>query len=505
MRTRLLALPALVCGALLVFAAAPAAGAATAPLPRVVETFSALPGGTSALALSPDGQTLYTVQAGGNDLWMLDTDTLAVSNSSCSTCAPLTFDPTSVTTSPDGSTVYIGNHIGDRYFFNQTAADGTDPRFTELAPGRLLHSIVATTDPDFVVSTGGDELLRFDLGGNTVSPITFEQPFSTTPTSVDAAAALPGGGVVVTGSSDAGTSLYVFGAGPAFEPLAELQLSTDSSADASAVAVTTSGSQAIVTAQAEQKAYVVDLTGAAPTLLGAFSTSAAPVAAAYSPADPDTAYVGTVGGGVDVVDPASLSLLGTVRVGTGDVQGLAVASSGDVVYAAGNAPGDKPVMLSASTITTSAALTTVDVDQPVNAVFATAGFDLSVSYAISPALPDDLTLDPATGVVSGTPTEVLPATTYTVSAESADGNDASTAWQLEVDPAAATVTPTPPAGSGAVAVTTPPATTAPAALASTGVSAVGPLVAAGGILLAGAIALAVSLQVRSRARHTRRD
>jgi hypothetical protein len=45
-----------------------------------------------------------------------------------------------------------------------------------------------------------------------------------------------------------------------------------------------------------------------------------------------------------------------------------------------------------------------------------------VSYSVSPALPDGLSLDTATGVISGTPSTITPTATYTVTATNSGGN-----------------------------------------------------------------------------------
>lgn len=47
-------------------------------------------------------------------------------------------------------------------------------------------------------------------------------------------------------------------------------------------------------------------------------------------------------------------------------------------------------------------------------------FTSAVTYSVGPALPAGLTLDPQTGVISGTPTGASPATTYTITATGTD-------------------------------------------------------------------------------------
>jgi len=46
----------------------------------------------------------------------------------------------------------------------------------------------------------------------------------------------------------------------------------------------------------------------------------------------------------------------------------------------------------------------------------------AITYSISPGLPSGLTLDPVTGIISGTPTAILPATIYTVTATNPVGS-----------------------------------------------------------------------------------
>ena len=60
------------------------------------------------------------------------------------------------------------------------------------------------------------------------------------------------------------------------------------------------------------------------------------------------------------------------------------------------------------------------------------GGDAPLVYSLSPSLPAGLTFDPATRVLSGTPTEAAPARTYTYTATDADGDTARLTFTIEV-------------------------------------------------------------------------
>ena len=63
-------------------------------------------------------------------------------------------------------------------------------------------------------------------------------------------------------------------------------------------------------------------------------------------------------------------------------------------------------------------------------------FGGTVSYTISPALPANLSMDPATGVISGTPTATQAATSYTITATGSTSGTATARVSISVPPAA---------------------------------------------------------------------
>jgi hypothetical protein len=78
---------------------------------------------------------------------------------------------------------------------------------------------------------------------------------------------------------------------------------------------------------------------------------------------------------------------------------------------------------------------------PSTHAFRDVRFTGSVSYSIAPALPAGLSLDPTTGVISGTPSERIPETTYTVTAKGPAPQAASARVILSVDRAASDLVP----------------------------------------------------------------
>ena len=64
------------------------------------------------------------------------------------------------------------------------------------------------------------------------------------------------------------------------------------------------------------------------------------------------------------------------------------------------------------------------------------GGDAPLRYGLSPALPDGLSFDEATRVVSGTPAETMAATVYTLTATDADGDAATLTFTITVEPGA---------------------------------------------------------------------
>lgn len=184
---------------------------------------------------------------------------------------------------------------------------------------------------------------------------------------------------------------------------------------------------------------------------GAATPVAAPVApTALTYSSPKTAIVGTAFTLTPTVTgtPTSYAVSPALPAGlvldtaTGGISGTPTTTSPATAYTitASNAAGSTSAILSLR----------VDPAPPSGLVYpgpvvATVGTSIAnvapvvvgtvSGFAVAPALPAGLGLDPATGVISGTPTAALAQTTFTITASNAGGST-SAQWILTVNPAA---------------------------------------------------------------------
>jgi hypothetical protein len=176
-----------------------------------------------------------------------------------------------------------------------------------------------------------------------------------------------------------------------------------------------------------------------------YSISSAEVGSPFGPYAPRVS--GTVTGySVIPALPAGL----TLDPASGVISGTPVAaSSGTYNVTASNAAGAATAAL--TIVIYGPSLATLTYTSPVTATVGAALTPLiptlsghADSFTVFPPLPAGLTLDPVTGIVSGTPTSGRPAFTYSITASSVDGSSVGTALLLTVD--------APPAGTAVAGV-----------------------------------------------------
>jgi hypothetical protein len=432
MRRRVLAL-ALPLAAVVVLAASSPTLAA-APEPRVVAEVDGITGPIIDVALSPDGSTGYVVDQSSR-IAIFDTATNQVTGHSIDFST--SFDtPTEVSLASDGKLI-----VAAGMWIVTLNADGTLADFFGLGSSFDTRALAAVPNGPSAMGTVSATLgapvrvFRMNLGSHVPTDLSFDT--APAPDFLAGIAVGPGTGddndVVVAGASGGVGRVYVFGS--PFDPfpaVPPLTVTLTGTTFATAVALSADGTQALVTAPAESRAFLIDVgTGAIDATI---DTPVPGFAAAFAP-DGATAYVA---GGADlvVIDTASGTIAADVALGTTQAAAVTTSPDGNRLWVGDDVPTGDVRMLSASAVTASSATVSGTAGAPLSAAFTASGFGLPVAYSVSPALPAGLALDPATGAVSGTPTAAQAATAYTVTASATDGDSATTTWTLTVAAAA---------------------------------------------------------------------
>ena len=155
----------------------------------------------------------------------------------------------------------------------------------------------------------------------------------------------------------------------------------------------------------------------------------------------------------------------TLNPATGQITGtpISAVASGTYTITATDAAGGTshadftlevaPGPLTANTSVASTSATQNSAITPFTPV-TVAGGTAPFTYSVSPALPAGLTLDPATGRISGTPTEVLAITTFTLTATDSGSPAQSVSSTFTLGVVAAPVAPTPAPAAVVVRVPT---------------------------------------------------
>ena len=161
---------------------------------------------------------------------------------------------------------------------------------------------------------------------------------------------------------------------------------------------------------------------------------------AITPNSPTSAGGAVTLYGVSPALPAGLSLSTTTGVISGTP--TAVTATASYTVTASNAAGSTTATLTITVedaapaglaYTTGTAVYTVGTPIPANSPISTGG--AVTSYGVSPALPAGLSLSTSTGVISGTPTAVTAAGSYTITASNSTGSTTAT-LTITVNPTA---------------------------------------------------------------------
>jgi LPXTG-motif cell wall-anchored protein len=150
-----------------------------------------------------------------------------------------------------------------------------------------------------------------------------------------------------------------------------------------------------------------------------FATAGKPEGVTFSP-DGSRAYVPMQTGGVAVFDTATATELAPIPTGVGS-RILAFTPDGTLAYVTNNLDGTISVIAFDNTLPTIAGVASTDA--PLDAFFTfTPTITAIPGYTVtSTALPAGLALDPASGIISGTPTAPVGPTVVTLTVTDANG------------------------------------------------------------------------------------
>lgn len=365
----------------------------------------ATPGSAGQLAVSSDGSKLYVPSLTGGVVRVVSTATNAVTGT---LTLPAGVRPWGVAPTADGATLYVSD-------FNNTSGGVPSSVYAlDATTGAVVATIAVGPGPRHVVlSSDGTRLFVANSGSNNASVIT------TATNTVQATVATNGDGPWGAIASASSSTFFVvhFGDGVVSKVV------LDSLAPATQTVTATAG-----TAITPTTAYAPD--GLAGT-----------ASYAIAPALPDGLSLDSATGVVSGTPTTAQAAATYTVTGKGSVAGSATATI-SIAVAGTVTPASQSIAGTAGqAISPTQALTATVAGTP--------------TYSISPVLPTGLALDPATGVVSGTPTTAQAATTHTITATGATFGTATATVSIAVAPA---ITPATQSVSGSAGEAITPTT-----------------------------------------------
>ncbi len=378
------------------------------------------------LDISSDGSRVYVANFGGSTLSVIDTTTLDVVN-----VALAGGGSREVAVSPDGSRVYLPAG-------NSNAVQVVDTTSNTLV-GTWATGLSSTWG--VTTSADGSKLYVAGQGSNDVAVLSTTTGAVLTTITVGSgprvAATLADGSAVVVANSSSNTVSVIATATDTVRETIAVNGSTPWNvipAPSGAAIYTTNYSSSTIS-----KILLASLDPATQTVTATAGQAITPTTA-YTP----DGLVGTVSYAVSPALPSGLTLDATTGVITGTPT-AAQAATTYTVTGTGSTSGSATATVSisvAATVTPASQSVSGVAGQPITATSALtpAGLVGTVSYAVSPGLPDGLALNTATGVVSGTPTAAQVSATYTITATGATSGTATATVSVAVAAAISPVT-----------------------------------------------------------------
>jgi YVTN family beta-propeller protein len=440
-----------VAGALLIAAVGLFVGIGAGPASAANSTIG-VSNGPATVALSPDGTRLYVTNQAANSVSVIDVATHALI-----TTIPVGVQPFGIAVRPDGSEVYVSN-LGSN---TESVIDTTSNTVVaNVGVGQFPYGVVFSNDGTdaFVASQGTNAVWVIDTATRALDTGTPVIPVGQTPFGV--------------ALSPDGANLYVGNQGD--NTVTHIDVATKTVVGAP---IATAGNPFFIAVNpASTRVYVGGLAGNAVTVIDAatdlpVATIAMPAGVRGLAVSPSGRYLFVV---VDaqpllVVDTATNALVTSpvpLPLGNNPI-GMVLSGDGTTAYVVNQSSDNVSVLdVPREPAITSVAPPAASVGSAYSFTVAATGFP-APALALTGALPAGLTFDPATGVISGTPT-AAGVSSFTITASGFG------------DPASATYT-----------------LTVAAALAATGVDA-STGIASGSLLLVVGVALVVAAGVRRR-------
>jgi YVTN family beta-propeller protein len=378
-------------------------------------------GGVINVLASPDGSTVYVAGLFSNNVTAIDATTRTVTAT-----IPVGVYPSAMAISPDGATLYVGNELGESVSEVDTA--------TNVVTGTIQLTSYIT---GLAVSPNGQTLYATSINDGTVTVIDVGSGIVTTTISVGAAPY----GIVV---SPDGSTVYVALDGA--NAVAVISTATNTltqtiqvGTQPAAVAVSPDGATVYVTNGPDNTISAIDT--ASSTVTHIIPVGSFPDGVAVSP-DGTAVYTSNEDNTVSEISTATNTQIATYPAG--DVPNrIALSPDGLTAYTANDADSTVSII----DLTPPAAAVIAAGTPPTGTVGLAYSFTVSATGNPTPTytvttgtLPDGLTLDAASGQITGTPTTAGPATVG-ITATNGIGAASSKNYSFTINAATVTVAP----------------------------------------------------------------